>query len=168
MPRPTNKLELLNLGETNYLKLLNFIDALTEEEQQESFPEGTLNRNIRDVLGHLHHWHLLMKGWHDVGLTGEKPHIPAKGYTWKTNAALNKEVQRLYVGKTLKEVRQLLSESHAQIRTLIEQYNDEELFEKKRYHWTGSTSLAAYLISATSSHYHWALKLIKKCRKGIA
>ncbi|HOP45228.1 MAG TPA: ClbS/DfsB family four-helix bundle protein, partial [Flavobacteriales bacterium] len=38
----------------------------------------------------------------------------------------------------------------------------EELFEKKRYRWTGSTSLGAYLVSATSSHYDWALKLIQK------
>ena len=42
---------------------------------------------------------------------------------------------------------------------------DDELFEKKRYKWTGSTSLGAYLVSATSSHYDWAFKLIKKCLK---
>ena len=37
--------------------------------------------------------------------------------------------------------------------------------EKKKYKWTGSTSLGAYLVSATSSHYDWAYKLIKKCLK---
>jgi len=165
MPRPTTKDELLRLSEANYSKLLSFIDGLTEEEQEESFPEGTLNRNIRDVLGHLHHWHLLLKGWHDVGLTGEKPHIPAEGYTWKTNGALNKEIRLLYANKSLKQVRDLLNGSHLQITSLIEQYSEQELFEKKRYKWTGSTSLGAYLISSTSSHYDWALKLIKKCRK---
>ena len=42
---------------------------------------------------------------------------------------------------------------------------DEELFTKKKYHWTGSTSLGSYLVSATSSHYDWALKLIRKSIK---
>ncbi|MEM7107806.1 MAG: ClbS/DfsB family four-helix bundle protein [Bacteroidota bacterium] len=51
---------------------------------------------------------------------------------------------------------------------MIEEHSEEELFEKKRYKWTGTTSLAAYLISATSSHYDWALKLMKKCFKQLA
>ncbi|MEL6140134.1 MAG: ClbS/DfsB family four-helix bundle protein, partial [Bacteroidota bacterium] len=33
------------------------------------------------------------------------------------------------------------------------------------YAWTGTTSLGAYLISSTSSHYDWAYKLIKRCKK---
>jgi hypothetical protein len=47
----------------------------------------------------------------------------------------------------------------------METHSDEELFEKKRYQWTGTTSLGSYLVSATSSHYEWALKLIKRARR---
>ncbi len=39
---------------------------------------------------------------------------------------------------------------------------DEDLFAKKRYPWTGTTSVGAYLVSATSSHYAWASRLIRK------
>lgn len=42
---------------------------------------------------------------------------------------------------------------------------DAELFEKKRYKWTGTTLLGAYFVSATSSHYDWAYKLIKKAKR---
>lgn len=165
MPRPTDRQTLLDVGEANYLKLLGFIDALPATVLQQEFPEGTLNRNIRDVLGHLHHWHLLMQDWHEVGMAGGKPHIPAKGYTWKTNADLNRSIRALYAEKALHEVRTMLETSFQDLRQLIKRYSDAELFEKKRYSWTGSTSLGAYLISATSSHYDWAFKLIKRSTK---
>jgi hypothetical protein len=48
---------------------------------------------------------------------------------------------------------------------LIGKHTDEELFTKKRYGWTGSTSLGAYLVSATSSHYDWALKTLRPLKK---
>jgi hypothetical protein len=165
MPRPTNKAELLTISATNYQKLLDRIESLSPEQQEEEFPKGTMNRNIRDVLTHLHHWHLMMKEWYDVGMTGAKPDIPAKGYTWKTTPELNKSIWEQYQDTELSESKKLLEESHHMIKSIIEQHSDEELFEKKRYKWTGTTSLGAYLISATSSHYDWALKLIKKAKR---
>lgn len=62
---------------------------------------------------------------------------------------------------TLGEMRALFERSHAEVMALIEAHSDEELFTRKRYAWTGSTSLGAYLVSCTSSHYDWALKLIR-------
>ncbi len=44
---------------------------------------------------------------------------------------------------------------------LIGKPTDEELFTNKCYGWTGSTSLGAYLVSATSSHYDWAIKTLR-------
>jgi len=48
---------------------------------------------------------------------------------------------------------------------LIEKHNDDELFTKKKYEWTGTTSLGSYFISATSSHYDWGLKTVKPLKK---
>lgn len=162
MPRPKTKEELLNLSKENFETLNDFIDALSEEERNALFPEGTLNRNVRDVLAHLHHWHLMMCGWYDVGMKGEKPDMPAEGYTWKTVPALNRAIQQQYSEADLADVRALLDKSFKDVRKIIATHSDEELFEKKHYPWTGSTSLGAYLVSATSSHYDWALKLIRK------
>lgn len=162
MARPKNKQELLELSEKNFEKLNDFISSLSAEGQMTEFPEGTMNRNIRDVLGHLHHWHLMMLDWYEVGMAGKKPDMPAKGYTWKTTSALNHEIQKQYTLTLLPKVKELLDGSHREVKALIEKHSNEELFEKKRYPWTGSTSLGAYLVSSTSSHYDWALKLIKK------
>ena len=37
--------------------------------------------------------------------------------------------------------------------------------EKKRYKWTGNNAMGAYFVSATSSHYHWATKHLKRDKK---
>lgn len=144
---------------------MDVIHALSPNEQEAEFPQGTMNRNIRDVLAHLHHWHLMTLQWYKVGMSGGKPEMPAKGYTWKTLPELNRKIWEQYSQTSLKEAKAKFIASHQDLYTLIHSHSDEELFEKKRYHWTGSTSLGAYLISAGSSHYVWALKLIRKAKK---
>ncbi|SMO79197.1 ClbS/DfsB family four-helix bundle protein [Gracilimonas mengyeensis] len=165
MARPKSKEELKLQSTENYFKLIEFVEQLEQEDQQAEFPEGYLNRNISDVLCHLHQWHLMMLEWYRTGMKGEKPDMPAKGYTWKTLPDLNREIWEQYRDTPLDEAKSMLHSSFADLQYIIDKHTDEELFEKKRYPWTGSTSLGAYLISATSSHYDWALKLIKKCLK---
>jgi hypothetical protein len=165
MPRPKTKKELIELSKENYEKLIALVDSFSEEEKHAEFPEGTLNRNIRDVLAHLHEWHLMMLDWYKVGMNGKKPEMPAKGYSWKQTPELNKEIWKKYRKSELGEVRKLLDQSFSKVQKVIKKHSNEELFEKKRYHWTGTTSLGAYLVSATSSHYDWAYKLIKKAKK---
>lgn len=165
MARPKTKNELLQLSAKNFEKLNHFVDSFNSEEQIKEFPKGTMNRNIRDVLAHLHHWHILVQGWCEIGMTGEKPEIPAKGYTWRTTPELNHNIWEKYNSEDLEKIRTDLGESYLQLQKLINKHTNDELFEKKRYKWTGSTSLGAYLISATSSHYDWAYKLIKKAKK---
>lgn len=165
MARPKNKTELLDLSKKNFESLMKFIENLSQEEQNNEFPKGTMNRNIRDVLMHLHHWHLMMLEWHTIGMKGEKPDMPAKGYTWKTTPELNRWIWEKYNDTSLEDAKVNFKSSYKRIRSLIEKHSDEELFEKKRYKWTGTTSLGSYLVSVTSSHYDWAIKLIKKAKK---
>jgi hypothetical protein len=165
MARPKSKAALIELSNQNFAKLMDLIEGLSPEEQGTTFPKGTMNRNIRDVLAHLHHWHLMFLDWYKVGMSGEKPDMPAKGYTWKMTPELNKKIWEDYQQTELKEAKKMLNNSFKSVQQIIQQHSNEELFEKKRYKWTGTTSLGAYLVSATSSHYDWALKLIKKARK---
>jgi hypothetical protein len=144
---------------------MQYITDLPPELVDKPFPKGILNRNIRDVLAHLYHWHQLFLKWYEEGMAGKKPAMPAPGYTWKETPRLNVEIQQKYQSHTLNEVMNKLMRSHFEIEKLILRFSDKELFTKKRYKWTGTTSLGAYMISATSSHYEWALKLIKKCHQ---
>jgi hypothetical protein len=165
MPIPKTKQELLDMSQNNYEKLIQYIDSLPSEKRLFEFPPDHLNRNIRDVLGHLHHWHLLFLKWYEEGMAGEKPHLPAKGYTWKTTGDLNRFIQKKYQKVKYTRIRKMLEDSHWKVCQIIESHTDTELFEKKKYKWTGSTSLGVYLRGATTSHYDWAYKLIRRCLK---
>lgn len=165
MPRPKNREELLKFIQENYDKLLALIDAYNDEQRIKEFPVGLLNRNIRDVIAHVHHWHVMLLSWYNEGQKGGEPDMPAKGHTWKTLPDLNLEINKRYTDMSLEEAKELFAESFARIYEVISNHTNEELFEKKRYSWTGSASMGAYFVSNTSSHYDWAYKLIKKSIK---
>ena len=165
MPRPQSKIELLELSQKNFERLQTLIQSIPENKRTEDFSQPTLNRNIRDVLGHLHEWHLMMLAWYKIGMNGEKPSMPAEGYTWKTVGDLNKKIWEKYRETSLNQIQGMIGKSFVEVQKIIKKHTNEELFTKKKYPWTGSTSLGSYLISNTSSHYDWAYKMIKK---GIA
>ncbi|MDR2489951.1 MAG: ClbS/DfsB family four-helix bundle protein [Spirochaetaceae bacterium] len=170
MPRPTDKKGLLELSEINFNKLLDFINELPEKTKNNTYNDDELNdrdKTVADVICHLQVWHLMMENWYTIGMSGKKPAIPAEDVTWQTLPVLNHRIYEKYKGTALNDAITLFKKSHKKIMALIEKHTDDELFTKKKYQWTGTTSLGAYLISATSSHYDWGLKTIKPLKKMV-
>jgi hypothetical protein len=170
MPRPTNKKDLLELSETNLNKLLEFIDKLPDEIKNKTYTHDELNdrdKTVSDVICHLHEWHLMMKNWYKIGMSGKKPAIPAEDVTWQKLPVLNHRIYEKYKGTELKKAIAMFKKSHRAVMALIEKHTNDEIFTKKKYAWTGTTSLGAYFIGATSSHYDWGLKTIKPLKKLI-
>ena len=170
MPRPTDKKGLLEQSELNFNKLLELIDGFPDEIKNRTYKKDELNerdKTIADVICHLHEWHLMMETWYKVGMSGKKPSIPAEGYTFQTLPKLNQKIWEKYNGTELKKAITMFKKSHKDIMALIEKHNDDELFTKKKYNWTGTTSLGSYFISATSSHYDWGIKTVKPLKKMV-
>ncbi len=165
MPKPKNKEELIQLSQHNFNQLFGLMKDLPKEKLESNFMTKGLNKNIRDVLVHLHEWHLLLLSWYKVGMKGSKPDMPAKGYTWQTLPMLNKKIWQDSQSVSFSKAKKDLKSSFKKVQKIISTHTDEELFTKKKYSWTGSTSLGAYLILNTSSHYGWAIKLIKNATK---
>jgi len=126
MPKPKSKDELTELCQNNFKKLSDLVNSYSEEQLYMEFPKGTMNRNVRDVLAHLHHWHIMMLDWYEIGMKGEKPDMPAKGYTWKTLPDLNKKIWEDYQSTSLEDVKMLLDESYKKVRALITNHTDKE------------------------------------------
>lgn len=163
MPRPTDKTTLIALSNENYQKLWALINNFDENEKVSGkIPFDDRDKSLRDIIVHLHHWHLLFLDWYQVGMAGKKPDMPKTGYTWKTLPDFNQWIWSQYQDTQFYAAKELLDNSFEQVQHLIKQHSDDELFTKKYYHWTGTTSLGSYLISATSSHYDWAIKKIRK------
>ena len=163
MPRPTTKAELIFAANEQFEKLWKLIDGMTDEEQNVVFKFEDRDKNLRDVLVHLYEWHNMVESWHKIGtLEGNMPDVPGKGYTWKTLPDLNVKIWEKYQDADLLSAKELLKESHQMILKLIESHTNEDLFSKGIYKWTKSSTLGAYFVSCTSSHYDWAMKKIKK------
>lgn len=175
MARPKNKNELIELANINYKKLFDTIEGLSKEEFDICF-DFTANpnlkekhwkrdKNIRDILIHLYEWHNLLLNWISNNIKEKDyPFLPSP-YNWKNYHELNIEFFKIHQKTSYEKSVELLEDSHKSVIDKIKSFTNEELFTKKYYNWTGSTSLASYCISSTSSHYDWAIKKIKKHKK---
>ncbi|MDR0625808.1 MAG: ClbS/DfsB family four-helix bundle protein [Bifidobacteriaceae bacterium] len=169
MARPTTRDDLLLAASDGFAKLTGLIDHLPAGAIEAEFAFEDRDRNVRDVLWHLHTWHGMVIEWHLVGtVEGGVPAVPGEGYTWKTLPLLNQEVWEKAQLVPLSHAREAFEASHTQVVRLIESHTNDELFSRGVYPWTKSTTLGAYFISATSSHYDWAMKKLHQHRRTYA
>ncbi|GAA1589449.1 ClbS/DfsB family four-helix bundle protein [Leucobacter aridicollis] len=175
MARPTTRTELLTAATERYDALAALIAGMSEAEREADLfygdgfdkPEAhwERDRNLRDVLVHLTAWHGLLIDWVEANERGEAgPFLPAP-YTWRDYAGMNVGFRDAHADTTTEVARAELGDSHRAVVALIERFDDDELFVKKYFPWTGTTSLGAYCVSATSSHYDWAAKKLRAARK---
>lgn len=165
MARPTTKEELKKAGEDNFKKLFALIGSLTKEQQEKLFSFEDRDKNIRDVLVHLYEWHQLLLNWATSNQSGNKINFLPEPYNWKTYPQMNIGFWEKHQTTALEKAVTLLENSHAETMKLVDSFSNEELFTSKYFTWTGTTSLGSYCVSATASHYDWAIKKIKKHKK---
>lgn len=166
MSRPTTRAELLERSRAEFDELMEAVEGIEPERRLSAsdYPRGS----VKDMLAHLDAWHRMFLEWELVGRSGEVAAMPAPGHTWKTTPELNMEIDARRKDDPWDAVVASLRDSHTQVVDVIGSYGDDELFEKKRYRWTGSTSVGSYAVSATTSHYDWAMKHFKRSRKAWA
>jgi len=170
MGRPDTKQALIEAANAQFTKLWAFIDAMPENAKAAPFrfdesagkeAHWQRDKNLRDVYIHLHEWHKLLLDCVSANRRGEaKPFLP-EPYNWKNYGEMNVMFWARHQATACEDAKALLLGSHKQVLQMVEKFTDEELFEKKRYAWAGSSSVGSYCVSATSSHYEWAMKKIK-------
>lgn len=168
MSRATTRAELLASSEAGYEAVNALLARPPRDALEAPFPFEDRDRCARDVLGHLHAWQVMALGWYADGMAGRRPAIPAPGHTWRTLPALNAEIWARCQDIDLATARADLDATHRRLLAVIASRTDAELFTKKLYPWTGSTSLGSYLVSATASHYAWALKKLRAFERALA
>ena len=95
-----------------------------------------------------------------VNLKGNKINFLPEPYNWKTYPQMNVEFWEKHQTTPYQEAISVLQKSHVEVMRLIDTFTNEQLFTKKFFDWTGTTSLGSYCVSATSSHYDWAMNFI--------
>lgn len=177
MARAKTKAELIEFSNTKFEKLINMINEMNDEQINEEIvfddefleknKENHWNRdkNLKDILFHLYEWHMLLLNWINSNENKEKKQFLPDGYNWKNYGEMNIKFWEKHKDDSYLNGIESFKKTHYMVMEIIEKYNDEELFTKKYYDWTGTTSLGSYIVSATSSHYDWAIKKLKKAEK---
>ncbi|EFW37833.1 hypothetical protein HMPREF9554_01688 [Treponema phagedenis F0421] len=175
MARAQSKTDLLKDSESNFSILMEIIKNMNEKELNAEFnldvsvnkkeAHWQRDKNIRDVLIQLYEWQELLLHWIHSNMTGEeKPFLP-EPYNWKTYGEMNISFWKKHQQTSCNDAIKLLEQSHKKVMTEIEKFSNEELFQKGKFKWTGTTTLGSYCVSSASSHYDWAIKKIKFFRK---
>ena len=178
MSRPRTKKDLLTAAKENYEKFNLLISNMTEDELNTPFDfskdekkkeaHWKRDKNLRDILIHLYEWHQLILKWVYSNQKGEeRPFLP-KPYNWKTYGDMNVEFWKKHQNTSLEDATRALQKSHKKVLKLAENFTNEELFSKKVYKWVGGSTLGSYFVSATSSHYDWAIKKLKAHQKIVS
>ena len=178
MPRPTTKQDLITAANDQFIKMWKLFDAMSEAEQNAAFnfgdtyngKEAHWNRdeNLRDVFGHLHEWHQLLLNWVRSNKSGVATPFLLAPYNWKSYGQMNVEFWEKHRATPLSAAIDMVKASHAEVMSLLEPLTNEELFTKGALPWTGTSTLGSYCVSATASHYEWAMKKMKAHRKTYA
>lgn len=175
--RPKSKEELLILAAENYEKLQQLIDSIPEEQREATFDFEEVflekkkeahwrrDQTIKDVLIHLYEWHCLLLKWVTDNQMGEAVPFLPEPYNWRTTAEMNRAFTKKHQSTTLQQATDWLNESHEEVMLLAKNFDDDQLFQKKQFPWVGNTTLGGYFVSATSSHYDWAIKKIKQSQR---
>ncbi len=178
MARPKTKENLMIAAKENFEKLNTLISKMSDKElttpfdfsKDEKKKEAHWKRdeNLRDVLIHLYEWHQLILNWVESNQKGEeKPFLP-EPYNWRTYGDMNVEFWKKHQNTSLEDATKALQKSHKEVLKLAENFTNEELFSKKVYKWVGGSTLGSYFVSATSSHYDWAIKKLKAHQKIVS
>jgi hypothetical protein len=119
--------------------------------------------SVKDILAHLVEWQRMNLDWYAAGVRGEKPAMPAPGYTLRELPRLNAMIYQKHHRRSLHAVLQDYRFFHDRMIALIETLPDDELVTLERYSWTGpSWTLSDYLRASTAAHYLWARQRIRR------
>jgi hypothetical protein len=119
--------------------------------------------SVKDILAHLIEWQQMNLDWYAAGRRGEKPAMPAPGYTLRELPRLNQAIYRKHHRRPLKAVLHDYEIYHVRILALIDSLSEKDLVTLGRFSWTGpSWTLSDYLRASTAAHYLWADTRIRR------
>ena len=146
---------ILERNDAEFATFVALVESLPAERLDEPFAGTARDRNVRDVVAHLHAWHILLERWHSDGAAGGSPAIPAEGYTWSRLDELNEDLRQQWQDTTLAELLPLLKASHESLQAMVALHTDAELDDPAAYAWTRGSALGEYALECGGNHYAW-------------
>jgi hypothetical protein len=117
---------------------------------------------VCDLVAHLAEWQRMFLAWHEAGLKGTAPQMPAPGYKWSEMPRLNRAIWRKHRSRAPAAVRADFDQGYRRILRVGEGLLPAQLLVPGHFPWTGRHGLVTYLGANTASHYRFAIKAIKR------
>lgn len=159
MARATSKPQLLDEIARERCKLDELLASIPADRKLETVTDGL---SVKDLLAHRTEWGRMLLRWYDQARAGTVPAVPSAEFKWNQLPALNADIQRRFADVPLERIEADFAEVHDRLSTVVEAMEEDELFGAHSYSFTGSTTLAAYVTSASAAHYRSATKLIRR------
>lgn len=113
MPRPQTKTDL--------------IEAADEKKKEAHWRR---DKNLRDVLMHLHEWHNLLLKWIANNKAGVRKPFLMEGYNWKTYGDMNVVFWQRSQNVSYKEALEKFKLSHKEIMSVIQTLENDSRIER--------------------------------------
>lgn len=169
MPQPQDKQSLIDQASEGFDTLMEALTSADKQDLETNFlPKETKAKcttfeqgeNMRDVLTHIYEWQLLQLAFVDNIRKGEPKDFIPDPYR-KSYKEMDEANRLRHQSTSLDQAIAFLKGSHPKIIALIDSFTEEELFGKKVFKVTYTTTMAAYFASVTISPYAQALKRLK-------
>jgi len=159
MARATSKSQLLDEIARERRRLEELLASIPADRKVEEVAYGL---SVKDLLAHRTEWARMLLHWYDQARAGSVPAVPSAEFKWNQLPALNAQIQRRFSDVPLERVEKDFVDVHDRLYTVVAAMTEDELFGRRHYSFTGSTTLAAYVTSASAAHYRSATKLIRR------
>lgn len=159
MARATSKSQLLEEITRERRKMDELLLSIPADRKLEPVDGGL---TIKDLLAHPTEWARMLLRWYDEARAGRSPAVPSAEFKWNQLPALNAQIHERAAGVPLERVEADFGDVHDRLYAIVEAMEEGELFGAHHYPFTGSTTLAAYVTSASAAHYRSATKLIRR------
>lgn len=176
MPQPQDKSSLLEQAQQSYSTLMDLITSTESKPLETDFeplPASTKcttfaqGNNLRDLLAHAYEWQQLQSAFVANIRNGQPQDFIPDPYR-KNYKEMDQANWQRHQSTPLDKSIALLQGSHKEMIDLMETFTQDELFGKKVFKVTYTTTMAAYFISVTISPYTQILKRLKshlrKCK----
>jgi hypothetical protein len=158
MSRFSSKQQLLDEIDRERSKLEALLASIPDDAKTLEVTDGM---SVKDFLAHRAEWGDMMLRWYRESREGKRPAVPTEKYKWNQLKELNAEIYGRFADTPLAEVVDRFNRVQNELRAVIAQTTEDELFTKKHYAFTGTSDLATYFNSATAAHYRSAAKHIR-------
>lgn len=159
MARATSKSQLLGEIAHERRRFDELLLSIPADRKLEDVADGL---TVKDLLAHRTEWGRMLLRWYDEARAGTDPAVPSAEFKWNQLPALNAQIEARFAGVPLEQIEADFADVHDQLYAVVEAMDEDELFVPHYYPFTGKTTLAAYVTSASSAHYRSASKLIRR------